>query len=318
MHAKKKRNLLIFIFPMIITIFFLPVDLSYADWGDGEEDCANFHGISRQYARYISSPNITIDGIANESVWQRDDVYNYSVVVGSNNQSEYYFKTHLHVQWVYDDDYLYVLAGWNDDSFDLPVNQRDLFMLCWNINCTNYTVGMYLETDSMLTNEPGARVDNWLWARNQKTNNSGIFNFIDQSHDDQNWLPPEIGANRDPEGAMIFGNWDAFGSQYQLEIRRPLTTSQPDVDVQFDDFSNSTDGRYRFAYAVADITGGEAHAISWTHELDFSNSTDYEYLRALHELNNTQNNIPAFPLFWMGTIALITIVILRNLKKSKN
>ncbi|UYP48720.1 hypothetical protein NEF87_005005 [Candidatus Lokiarchaeum ossiferum] len=330
---KKQTNKKL-LFPIVVFLGFIlvsPISFIAADWGDSDEDCMDHHGITRHYARYIANPEITLDGIGNESVWNREDVYRYIVAAGSNNQSEYYFKTYIHVQWVFDDTDLYILAGWNDNSFDLPVNQRDLFMLCWNINCTNYSVGMYLESNSMLTTEPGARVDNWLWARNTKANNSGVYDLIDQCHDDQSWLEAETGIYRDPEAAMIYGNWDYFTYQYQLEIRRPLTTLSPDVDVQFSNFSNSTEGRYRFALATADITGGEAHAISWTHELDFSNSVDYAYLESLNPTNTSTNSsstgtetdnsntdenedktISSIPLMFLMGMSIISVIFIKK------
>ena len=144
----KTRQLSLLVMCIVIITNFQSVT---ADWGDDDEDCVNHHGITRQYARYIAEPNITLDGVGNETVWHREDVYKYIVVVGSKNTSEDYYINYLHVQWIFDDTYLYLLVGWQDDTYDLPINSFDLFMLCWNINCENYTVGMYLESDSMLT-----------------------------------------------------------------------------------------------------------------------------------------------------------------------
>ena len=238
------------------------------DWGASEDDCSTNHGITRQYGRYIKSPNITIDGIeSKDESWNQEDVYEYKIPVANNYYSSMRFKSYMFIKYIYDDVNLYIKARWNDST---PIDRQDQLFFCWNINCTNFTVSQFLESGAMKTVENGSRVDSWTWMRRTQKSGSQI-NMFDGSYGYDGWL--NIEESNDPILSFTSGIWTNNEGYYQVELYRSLTTNEPDVDIQFE--HNNT---YRFSTGVGDSIGSNEHAISWTYELDLTNSIDQSFI----------------------------------------
>ena len=234
------------------------------DWGRSNEDCSSYHGITRHYGRYIESPNITIDGIFSpDESWNNPDVYEYIIPMANHYESTMRFKSYMHIKYIYDETSLYILACWNDST---PINRQDQLFICWNINCSNFTVSQFLESNAMKTTENGTRVDTWTWMKLSQANGTQT-NMFDGSYGSDGWL--DIEENNDPIISYISGTWINNSGHYQVEIKRSLLTDEPDIDVQFE--HNNT---YRFSTGVGDSIGSNEHAISWTYELDLTNSTE--------------------------------------------
>lgn len=236
-----------------------------ADWGDSDEDCADHHGITPQYARYIPNLNITLDGVDNESVWQREDVYDYVIPVMNINTSDVHYTKYVHMKYLYDEDDLYIRTYWDDSS--VP-QISDNFFMCWDINCTNFTVGMFLINDSMETPEMNERSDNWSWQQNFLDNGSTSA-FKDQCYDNNGWVEDPSTDHNDPIAGSIYGTWLNGEGHYQLEIHRKLTTAEPEEDTQLE-----IGGSKRFSIAIDNSYASADHAVSWTYELFLTNSTD--------------------------------------------
>jgi hypothetical protein len=243
-----------------------------ADWGYG--DCRSYHGITNHYGRYINNPQINFDGIVDETEsWNRIDVYDYIIPMVNYYESSMRFKSYMHIKYIYDDTNLYILARWNDST---PVDRLDQLYFCWNMNCSNFTVNMFLNTNAMKTNEEGARVDCWKWLRLAQSNGSS-FNLADDCYDSDDWIHEEENRETIASYTSGFGN-DGMG-YYQVEMKRPLLTNEKDVDVQF--HNNSS---VRFSTGVGDGMGSIEHAVSWTYQLYLTNATD-------PNINTTDPNI---------------------------
>ena len=262
---KKKGNSTLFLtFVLILSIFTHVQVVSKGDWGVSDDDCSTHHGITRHYGRYIKSPNITIDGIESygES-WNQQDVYEYKIPMANNYNSNMRLKSYMFIKYIYDDSNLYIKARWNDST---PIDRQDQLFLCWNINCSNFTVSQFLESGAMKTNENGTRVDSWTWIRLSQ-NNGSQMNMFDTVYGYDGWL--EIEKSNDPTISFTSGIWKNNEGYYQIELNRSFITDEPDFDVQFE--HNKT---YRFSTGIGDSIGSDKHAISWTYELDLTNSID--------------------------------------------
>ena len=264
---KIKRRTTIFIISVlissIITNFYLIVNVN-GDWGRSNEDCSTHHGINRHYARYIKSVNISVDGIESlgES-WSQQDVYEYRIPMANNYNSNMRFKSYMFIKYIYDDENLYIKARWNDST---PIDRQDQLFFCWNINCSNFTVSQFLESGTMKTVENGSRVDSWTWIRLNQNNGSQV-NMFDNCYGNDGWLNRE--ELKDPIISFTSGFWGNNEGYYQVELYRSLTTNELDVDAQFE-----KNNIYRFSTGIGDSIGSNEHAISWTYELDLTNSTD--------------------------------------------
>lgn len=281
----------------MILIFGVILDNSRADWGTSTEDCNNYHGITIHYGRFIPNLEITLDGVINESAWNRPDVYDYILPVMNMNQSVDHYVKYIHMRYLYDNNSLYLFARWDDDT--IP-QIRDTFMICWNINCTNYTVGMFLTNQSMETNQFNGRVDSWKWGCNNFPNYSQSF-VVDTYYDHEGW-PENNLESYDPRAGYSY-EVDTLGrGYYQLEIKRSFLTSEPDVDTQF--YLNSS---IRFSIAIDNSLGGAEHAVSWTHELDFNNGTIPDETSTTP---TTSIQIFSYSITWVIIDGVITLTVL--------
>jgi len=260
---KSKSSLFLTLLLISSIIFNFPLQVK-GDWGISDSDCSINHGITQHYGRYIKSPNITIDGIEsyNES-WNQQDVHEYKIPMANNYDSNMRIKSYMFIKYIYDDSNLYIKARWNDST---PINRQDQLFLCWNMNCTDFTVSQFLESGAMQTSENGTRVDSWTWIRLSQTNGSQM-NMFDTVYGNEGWL--DIEQSNDPTISFTSGIWANNEGYYQIELNRSFITDEPDYDVQFE--HNNT---YRFSTGIGDSIGSVEHAISWTYELDLTNSLD--------------------------------------------
>ncbi len=265
----KKMKTKLFLTLMLISSVFTNSQIEIiGDWGRSDDDCSTNHGITRQYGRYIKSPNITIDGIESPSEsWNQEDVYEYRIPMANNYYSNMHFKSYMFIKYIYDDVNLYIKARWNDST---PIDRQDQLFLCWDINCTNFTVSQFLESGAMKTVEKGSRVDCWTWIRLSQKNGSQM-NMFDGAYGNEGWL--DIEESNDPIISFTSGIWINNEGYYQVELCRSFTTNEPNVDIQFE--HNNT---YRFSTGIGDSIGSSEHAISWTYELDLTNSIDPSFI----------------------------------------
>lgn len=243
------------------------------DWGDSDEDCMGHHGITPQYARYIPdlASQIVLDGIDNESVWNRPDVYDYIIPVMNINTTTNHYIKYVHMKYLYDDSDLYIRTYWDDTTIPQP---SDNFFVCWDINCTNFSVGMFLVNDSMETLILNERSDSWMWQQNFNENMS-TSTLVDQWYDHNSWVENQITDVNDPVAGSAYGTWLNNSAHYQIEIKRSLTTVELDEDTQF--LLGET---RRFAIAIDDSLASQDHAVSWTYELYLTNGTDVDWIAA--------------------------------------
>ncbi|WP_371804207.1 hypothetical protein [Candidatus Lokiarchaeum ossiferum] len=302
-----------YLFSILMSLFILssmqtPIK---GDWGQG--DCSHYHGITYHYARYIENPEIIFDGIANQSEsWNRSDVYEYTIPMVNRIDSSMRFKSYMHIKYIYDDVNLYILARWNDSS---PIDRLDQLYFCWNMNCTNFTVSMFLDKNAMVTNEEGARVDCWKWLRLGSSNGS-IFNLVDECYDSEDWIDGE--ENRDPIAFYTSGIEKDGKGYYQVELKRSLLTNEKNVDVQF-----KANTSIRFSTGVGDGMGSNEHAVSWTHELDLNNGTDSfnnnTSSTSTTDDFSTNQKINGYNTYYIGVISVIFwgVIILKNIQKRR-
>ncbi len=85
--------------------------------------------------------------------------------------------------------------------------------------------------------------------------------LLDTSFNHEGW--DMSGENDDSYFGYIHGNLQGYGQHfYQLEIRRPLNTSDVGQDVQFQE-----EVPVRFSVSVINGLNEDQHAVSWTYEL---------------------------------------------------
>lgn len=238
-------------------------NFSAAYWSPENIDCSQEHGITRVNATFVESPNIVLDGIGDESCWTSSNVTEYLIPTAPLNGSSTFFKAYVRVRFVYDLNYFYVNAWWNDTTVIPPDAYQDAISFCWNINATNFTVGMFVQPDLMKTLNAGEIVDNWKWPRRDFANQS-VIPPKDQSFGSNGWLDVSK-ETQDVTSCFTYGTTSNGTSKYQVEFKRSLRNNDV-YDVQF-----NRNGTYRFAVAVLNDLGGEDHAISWTYELGFDN-----------------------------------------------
>ena len=265
LKMKTKGKTTLFLTFMLISSIFINFSIGVkGDWGISDDDCSTHHGITRHYGRYIKTPNITLDGIESQGEsWNQEDVHEYRIPMTNHYESNMHFKSYMFIKYIYDNSSLYLKARWNDST---PIDRQDQIFFCWNINCSNFTVSQFLESGAMKTVENGSRVDSWTWIRLSQ-NNGSQMNMFDGGYGFDGWL--DIEESNDPTISFTSGISINNEGYYQVELYRSLTTNEPDVDIQFE--HNNT---YRFSTGMGDSIGSNEHAISWTYELDLSNTID--------------------------------------------
>ena len=161
----------------------------------------------------------------------------------------------------YDDDYLYISAIWNDTDIDI----HDMWAICWDMNCSEYSSAMLATEDAMETSNPGEYVDTWHWINNLRDNITVNGYLKDDCFNYEGWIYfDETEDHPDPRYGYIYGDLKGDGKNYyQLEIRRKLKSRDKNYDVNFE-----VGESYRFATAVWDRFENQAHAISWTWQMN--------------------------------------------------
>lgn len=305
-------SLVLVLTSFILSNFLINSNLGFAYWSPGNGDCETEHGISRLNATFIESPNIILDGIGDESCWASSNVSEYLIPTATLNGSGTFFKAYVRFRFVYDLNYFYINAWWNDTTIIPPDAYQDAISLCWNINVTNFTAGIFVQPDLMATMNAGEMVDNWKWPRRDFANQT-VIPPKDQSFGSNGWND-FTKETQDVSSCFTYGTLPNGTSNYRVEFKRALRNSDA-KDVQFDH-----NGTYRFTVAVLNDLGGEDHAISWTYELGFDNL----YIPVASNPDATPNPDPTINSYSvMNIVIMFTIgigleiaIIRKNKKKS--
>ena len=295
--AKKSTTITILI---IFISFIIFPSVSATEWGENDRKWIQSHGITHHGATYLPSANIEIDGIANESVWNDPAIYNYNVHLQNSLNSQSFFTVSLQIKYVYDNTNLYIRAIWNDNSFD----RWDMFYICWDINCENYSVLFLLDEDVMKTPTEGETVDSWGWMCNNLPNGT-IKNMRDNSFNHEGWNDDDFS---DPNCAYTYNENSSDSQQhyYLLELKRSLTTNEDLFDTQF--HHNQT---YRFSLGTADGYGNEEHAISWDYDLTLKNTSIIPSKTITSQnTKNTNISIVSYQSSWLIGLSGISITLI--------
>jgi len=246
--------------------------------------------IHHNYATYIAQPNITIDGIDNESAWYAKNVYKYTLSLSNSfDPANTVFQSTVHMKYIYDRTYLYILTEWNDSTIDIT----DMALFCWNINCSNYSSCMFNTTGGMKTPNAGERVDSWRFQESGIANGS-TGTLTDSCFDNVGWFGGY--DNRDITYGIIYGTWMAEENHYQLEMKRLMRTPEcsiPAVDAEFKE-----NVPMRFSIAIENLMQNQAHAISATCDLNLTTNPLPD---------NYQPNPPQGPLSFPYTTLIIIL-----------
>ncbi len=289
------------VFSVLLTITV--INSTSAHWGEEDNDCLSEHGLTHHYATYITYPNITIDGVDNELAWNLTNVYEYTIPMSNNIvEATSPFITYMFMKYIYDGSYLYIRATWNDSS----INIHDMALFCWDINCTNYSASMFADLNAMRTANPGEHVDSWQFVYNNRENGS-TNSLLDAAFDYDGWLPDE--TSREVNYGFVHGTLRNDSKHYyQLEMRRPLATSQPSVDVTFEE-----NVPQRFTTGVCNGLENQEHAISWTYDLNLTHNPQPDTYKP---------RTPATPaigaadhVLLLATISATTVAVLATIKR---
>jgi len=265
-----------FLFFILLILSFIPNSTSY--FGDG--DCTSYH--AGKIIKVPHDPNaiIQLDGLPNEEFW--DDSDNSAGKTQINVSTTTREITTLNMTFVRNDSYLFILCEWNDNTTHPAM--RDGFYICWNINVPNFSAYYpgVMETDHM----GGGYIDSWLWY----INNLDPINDSNEYCTDKSFGPTGHTSEND-QITIEIGYTTSVNSQYTIEMRRRLTTSDKTYDVQFDRTKN-----YEFNLGIInDTTLTHEHAISYTHSLEMN----FPII----------NGIPGFPVCpLIAMISLLSII----------
>ncbi|HME55233.1 MAG TPA: hypothetical protein VKM55_23700 [Candidatus Lokiarchaeia archaeon] len=214
------------------------------------------------YATYVSQPNITIDGVGNESAWHLPSVYTYTIQLSNDFELlNTVFQSIMHLKFIYDRNYVYILAEWNDST----VNFSDRAMFCWNINCSNYTSCMFLQSGGMETPNPGERVESWEFTENGLLNQSA-GQLRESCFNHTGWMNVN---NPDVKFGFTFGAWLDGTNHYQLEMKRQMNTTAA-YSTQATETEFKENVPVRFSAGVENNMPNEEHAISSTCDLNLT------------------------------------------------
>jgi len=184
--------------------------------------------------------------------------------------------------------------------------KSDGFALCWNINVTNYTAAYF---SGMVAPAAGEAVNTILWQPlgNQTgltpPSNGGksmtvqgqVWNY----HFDSTGWHNNVGNST--KAAAIFGKAKFGGDYFQVELERPLKTSDPG-DEQF-----TTAQYHQFAIAILNATSGRDHYVSFVHQT-------YVYFPP-----TSTSTTEGFPVWILGAlgIAAIAVISIMTAKKTR-
>ena len=140
MKCKMKKTALIGSLSLLVS-FVAIISLGNAYWGLG--DCQDGHPVIIIRPLYSKNAEINLDGIASESFWSSSENENGTLTVplASDIGTSSFFVVYLNLTFVMNDEYLYILCHWLDNTTkpDLGGNNYDGLYFCWNINVPNFT-----------------------------------------------------------------------------------------------------------------------------------------------------------------------------------
>jgi len=232
--------------------------LSWPGWGD----CTDYHKVTYLTPLYKADVGITLDGVASESIWT--DPYNdngtLSVPLAGEIGTPGFYVVILNMTFVMDDQYLYILCQWEDNSTkpDLGGNNYDGLYFCWNINVPNFSA--YFEGGMDTAEMGGGDVDCWEWTCLEGSPPNGSTYFCrDTCFGTTGWYDPNLEIKDVQIGYTYVTN-----DLYTLEIKRKLVTND-NYDVQFNE-----NKLYKFNLGIMNDGSHEDHAVSWTLALDLT------------------------------------------------
>ncbi len=247
-------------------IILLTIPLCYGYWGN-EGDCQDYHNITKIEIPYDKDAIITLDGIPSEPFWRDPQNNNGMITVplASKIGKPGFFIIYLNLTVIMNDNYIYLLCEWNDNSTRpyLSNNIYDGLFFCWDINVPDFSADFWdgMETDSM----GGGRVDSWGWICNgypPSTPGNGSSYFIDDRCFDENgWCSSFESSD------VAIGYTYRENKSYIVELSRELY-SDDEYDVQI-----IKKELYKFNLAILNDGTHEDHAISWTYALDLTENT---------------------------------------------
>lgn len=257
MKCKMKKTALIGSLSLLVS-FIAIISLSNAYWGLG--DCQDGHPVVIIRPLYSKNAEINLDGIASESFWSSSENENGTLTVplASDIGTSSFFVVYLNLTFVMNDEYLYILCHWLDNTTrpDLGGNNYDGLYFCWNINVPNFTA--YFINGMITADMGGGDVDNWDWTCMSSSPPNGSSYFCqDLCFGTSGWYDPSLELDDVKIGYTYINN-----VSYTLEIQRKLQTNDP-YDVQFDKTQ-----LYKFNIGLMNDGTHEDHAVSWTHALD--------------------------------------------------
>jgi hypothetical protein len=154
-------------------------------------------------------------------------------------------------------EYLYILAQWHDNTTRPSGGLKDAVYFCWNMNVPNFTAAFLYGMDT--TEMGGGCVDCWWWeCDSSKPANGSSYFGTDDSFDEDGWNHSPFDYDDVNTGYMYQKN-----DSYSVEIKRKINTGH-EYDVSF-----LQKTLYEFNLAIMDdgFLGNE-HSISWTYALD--------------------------------------------------
>ena len=295
-----KRKLILFFIALAGLFFNSPLVTAY--WGYGE-DCREEHGINYIDIPHTSKASISLDGIPRETMWSNDK-YNeghIQVPLASDYYSSNFFIIYLDLVFIMDDDYIYILAKWEDTTTRPDDGTYDGLAFCWNMDVPNFSAAFFpnMKTDMM----GGGYVDSWMWkCRSTSPSNGSSYLLIDDCFGDSGWIHSSSDID-DVEIAYTY----TLDKSYTLEIKRKLDTSHQ-YDVNF-----LEEKLYFFNMAILDNGTMADHAISWTYALDLRKDKSEE-----NEEGDNTNFISSFifPYLIVGIILISSSLIILDNKKT--
>ncbi|MBY9015177.1 MAG: hypothetical protein KGD68_05740 [Candidatus Lokiarchaeota archaeon] len=277
---------------LFFTVTILGAPITKAFWGYG--DCGDGHPITTMKALYDKNAEIDLDGIPSESFWADPNNINgsYTVPLASEFNTSSFFVVYMNLTFVINDEYLYVLCKWFDNSTrpSLGGNNYDGLYFCWNINVPNFSAYFI---DGMVTQPMGGGdVDNWDWTcLSASPPNGSSYYCRDMCFGTTGWYDPNLEIDHVKIGYSFIEN-----KSYTLELQRKLVTNDP-YDVQFNEKK-----LYKFNMGLMNDSTHEDHAISWTFALDLTEDED-------------QNQIDGFFVPILFSITFIAVIVIIRKKK---
>lgn len=282
---KKKSKIYILMFIILSLGLFTPSRHAYT----GEGDCTEEHNITEIDVPYVKEVSINLDGQGNEAFWEENDEGKKIIATANEAQKVIY----VDCVFLIDDNYLYILAEWQDSTTLPPFDgvSSDGIYFCMNIDVPEFSA--YFPDGMNTISMGGGTVDSWSWYIDDSNDE-----MEDTSFDESGW---DTGFDfNDIDYAYSY----IEDTSYSIEIQRPLTTNDESVDVQYD-----KEELYLFNLGIMNDSRHQDHYISWTHGLDFRPEEE----ETIDDGENGQ--IPGYSVVFLISLSiLISILILKNIK----